>query len=1303
MTQNKSINISLSKHQLITNRIEMEMFGVYCQILILCLSSLTLIATICCATVNAGVQYVHIKDNFTWFLVISETCGDVVNQECSASECNTLVYFMNHSKDYFKSNEIYQFQAGTHTPLDNSTVNVTGVSNLILCGPNLTNESALINCSGASVAFIFKNSSNITIKDLDFDYCAPVHYFHSDTIYHHGYAVLDFMNNTNIYLSRLSLSQSVDEAFYIQDTIGELHLRELQVTHSNTAGREIASAGNAIVYRSCSEHASQLILQDSVFLNNSNLAQTNLSKCPTPVFSKGGVHVPGGGGLSIRVECNNVNISIHNLVMIGNAGGDGGNLELVFDRSNTFAPVEIINSHFESGYGLEGGGMRIAVLPSAVFTTNVATNVSLCVRSSTQRMVFLCVINATFIDNEAVYAGAGVYIKQEQALGMQTELGIVFLNSTFINNAVCKTGFGGIAFHSINYHATGYCHHESPQFQIILKNCKFYGNFAHDSDRRSGSGTGTIFTKLNEYFELNNCIVHDNNSTGVLAISSNIIASGDISITDNRRGSSGGGILLCQNAVIYFNARVTLVITNNTVEHAGGGICVETECLQSKPPCFFQLGYGPSVNRSLIDTIHVNVFNNSAKKFAGDNLFGGSIDYCYMIDNPKHEAEHSTKIFKKLFNVPNNTVNPWSITSSPLTVCLCNKDKMLCGQKLPHNLTHRHVFRGERFNMSVALVGQQNGLVLGTVHAWLKGILLDKINNFGEGQRLQKIGTRKRCSMLEYTIRAASWHREVTLQLGVESSGDVSGFELLHQYKRLEINVVFKKCPVGFVYVNGLCICSRLLSRRNIKCNIVNQTISDVSPGWIGLVDNTLVYQRHCPYDYCSQTNRVKICAYETTLTEDEQCAKNRTGIMCGKCTDGLSMVFGTRICKYCSNYWLLMLPVYAVVGIVIVFMLTVLDITISEGTFGGLIFYCNIVKSNYSTFFQGANVPFLTNTLTLFISLFSLETGQPTCLFNGMDAYVRNWLSFGFPLYLWFLTGVMICLSKRYSWIARRNAVKVLATLILLSYARNLLTAIDALHVAVLYREDGKYEWRWLGDGSLKYFEGKHVPLALFASLFSLVLLPFAFALFFNQCLQRVSHHHLFSWVTRLKPLFDAYTGPFNANARFWTGLLLIVRILILITSAYNSGGDPGKTLDTILVTVVLLLATSHLLSAGLYRQHYLNILESWFLVNLAILSASAKSHYTVRFSTISSHLLVGLAFLTALGIIAYHISKVKSTRKLALLLFKYCCRRKKNREFHHIQQSLDWNSDDDHYQAENFPRYVPVNEEREPLLASI
>ena len=1242
---------------------------------------------VCFALITSGTSAEE-RDTFDLFIVISDNASAV----CNASKCNTLAYFMKNSPDYFKSNQVYQFQPGSHRPW-NDSLSITGVSNLTLQGPQVATESARIDCNGAAVAFQFKNSSNIAIKDLEFYGCAPGQQWDNQS--EHGYSVLYFLNNTDVYLRRVGLSKSINEAFFIKDTIGDLQLKGVKVTNSSTAGREIAIAGNTIAYHTCTEHVSHLLLEDSIFANNSNLAKSDLSNCPAP--SSG--NLPQAGGLSIRIECDSVCVKINNVIMSGNAGGDGGNLELLFDRLHSMTAIhaEILNSHFELGYGLEGGGIRIAVLPSAIPKSRAGDIAN--VQSSKQYRKLLSVVNTNFTRNRAVYAGAGVYVKQEQATGWDGLLGIEFYKCAFINNDVCKTGFGGIGFHSINHHTVGYYQHTTPQFKVVVGQCDFHGNYARDSNHRFGAGTGVVFSKLNDYFELRDSQIYNNNSTGVLAISSNIIASGNINITNNRWGSSGGGILLCQNAVIYFNAQVTVTVANNSVKHAGGGICVETECLQSKPPCFFQLGYGPLVNHSLIDTVRVNVFNNSAQ-FAGNNLFGGSIDYCYMIDDPNHKANHSSDVFNKLFNIVNNTNDPLSVTSSPLAVCLCDEHgKLFCDMhNLPYNmrkLTNLTVYRGEKFHMKVAIVGQQNGLVPGTVHAWLKGIPQSVSNTLENGQSIQKVGRRK-CYRVAYSIRTT--HPVVTLLLGVEPSGDVSGFELLHQYKRLEVNVTFKDCPVGFILANGSCVCSKFLSTWKIKCNIDDQTISDVFPSWIGFVNNQLVLQRYCPYDYC-QTSNVRIHATETTLDMDKQCAHNHTGIMCGKCAGNLSVVFGTHRCKPCSNYWLLLLIVWAVVGVSFVLLLTVLDLTISEGTFGGLIFYCNIVKINFSMFFQGQSIPFLTSALKAFISLFNLETGYSSCLFNGMDTYAKNWLSFGIPLYLWFLTGVVIYLSRSYSWIVRQNAVRVLATVILLSYAQNLLVAIEALQVAVLYKEDGHRELRWLGDGSLKYFEGKHVPLALFAVLFALLLLPFAFALFSNQCLQNVSHHSLFSWVTRLKPLFDAYTGPFNANARFWTGLLLIVRVIILVASMTNTGGDPSKTVDLTLLLLILLLATSLVLPRGLYRKHCLNILETWFLINLALLSASVKPHFTAVFSTVISHLLVGLALVTAVAIFMYHISKVKAIKKILLLVVKCHCL-KRNPRNDHMRNTLDWSGDVDRYCVENSPQFVTEAEDREPLL---
>ena len=116
--------------------------------------------------------------------------------------------------------------------------------------------------------------------------------------------------------------------------------------------------------------------------------------------------------------------------------------------------------------------------------------------------------------------------------------------------------------------------------------------------------------------------------------------------------------------------------------------------------------------------------------------------------------------------------------------------------------------------------------------------------------------------------------------------------------------------------------------------------------------------------------------------------------------------------------------------------------------------------------------------------------------------------LKLGFPLYLWFITGVFIFLSgkRRCSWIVRRNAVKVLATFILLSYARLLTAIANALQISYLQLNNGSYERRWMIDGNDMYFTGKHIPLFLFASSLSLLLLPFTLCLLFIQCLHKVS-----------------------------------------------------------------------------------------------------------------------------------------------------------------------------------------------------
>ena len=253
-----------------------------------------------------------------------------------------------------------------------------------------------------------------------------------------------------------------------------------------------------------------------------------------------------------------------------------------------------------------------------------------------------------------------------------------------------------------------------------------------------------------------------------------------------------------------------------------------------------------------------------------------------------------------------------------------------------------------------------------------------------------------------------------------------------------------RQCPLGFVFNQGsqTCICHSKFQQYEI---INTQTVYRRSPLWINTTFLNETYTQvlvhsHCPFDYCK--NGIIQLNMEHP---DEQCALSRSGVLCGSCQQNLSHVLGTSNCKECSSHFLLLIPVFIVAGIALAVFLMLLNLTVSVGTINGLIFYANIVRANQAIFFpHGTNNQFL----SIFIAWLNLDLGIETCFYSGLDAYANTWLQFLFPVYIWIIV-VLIIVSSHYSTTAAklsgRNAVQVLATLFLLSYAKMLRVTITA------------------------------------------------------------------------------------------------------------------------------------------------------------------------------------------------------------------------------------------------------------------
>ena len=129
----------------------------------------------------------------------------------------------------------------------------------------------------------------------------------------------------------------------------------------------------------------------------------------------------------------------------------------------------------------------------------------------------------------------------------------------------------------------------------------------------------------------------------------------------------------------------------------------------------------------------------------------------------------------------------------------------------------------------------------------------------------------------------------------------------------------------------------------------------------------------------------------------DSQCTANRSGILCGHCKDNFSLVLGSNRClPDCSYNSLSLFVVLVFAGITLVLFIKIANLTISQGTLNGLIFYANIIGASQFIFFPNSEIR-LVNFLATFIAWVNLDLGIQTCFLPGMGSTTKAWLQFVF------------------------------------------------------------------------------------------------------------------------------------------------------------------------------------------------------------------------------------------------------------------------------------------------------------------
>ena len=768
----------------------------------------------------------------------------------------------------------------------------------------------------------------------------------------------------------------------------------------------------------------------------------------------------------------------------------------------------------------------------------------------------------------------------------------------------------------------------------ISGSVKFINNSASQGGAIMCGDTVTIDNNAQVIFQGN----HADRLGGAIVVLTNIVLAGSVQFISNTALLGGAISMLPGYLTVANNAKVDF--QGNHAYHVGGAIHSNSDIV---------VNYGIEKCSKLGNNSKMDLLHNTAER-GGSAMYGIFMSAVVCLSSKDSEYEY---LYDTITIIPDSFS---AVSSDPLRVCICPDQStpdclaILPDQNIPH--LHYTVYPGQNFTIPAAVVGFNFALTSGSVYTKI----LSSDTSLGSDTQYVQGVNQTGCSPLQYSVLSDKKQEtlvlttdgrevediDISIKEDIRMQNDdsitvislspipmipysnpnkyyVNGsfttnltdgiFRLAGNVQEslqttpIFISVQLLDCPPGFTLTGQhLCDCNERILANLLTCNINNQTVRRHGNIWVnatfsGNTSNGVIVHKHCPFEYC------KLEQLDVNLMHPEaQCAFDRYGTLCGACKPDFSLALGSSQClPNCSNNYLLLLFVFILAGFALVFFIKILNLTVTQGTINGLIFYTNIVTANKSIFSPAQHNNFL-SFLTVFISWLNLDLGIETCFIKGLDGYWKTWLQFMFPFYVWLIAAAIILVSHcstRATKIFGDSSVSVLATLFLLSYAKLLRSIITIFSFTTLEYPDNITANVWSFDGNRQYLSSKHTPLFLFALITLLLLwLPYTAVLLSAQWLRTQTHHRRLRW---LKPILDAYYGPFKDKHHYWVGVLLVVRgVLFVFFASFFALEDNVNLLLTIVSSFSLAA-----LPASVYKNVWLSTLENSFFLNLGVLAA--------------------------------------------------------------------------------------------------
>ena len=1035
----------------------------------------------------------------------------------------------------------------------------------------LTSDSmqpAIVNCNSTNVSsvlptsgFAFTNIRNLTLHKLILRGCGGYmrglelmktinstdssFYF---TQYHS--AVLLFLNIDTLHITDIKITSYYGFALLVVNPVNLtghcIAINASKGAQFTSSHRGSLGSGIFLLFYDKSNIVFPTIFLDTIKLFNNYDYGYGVADLNDPKLFKKRIPVINAACLTVFFTQNfTVNVYISNSTIKRNYGSISGGVLVLHSNSFTNSQVSMINTIFDANTGNKSYcALHLAIL----YNFNVKQHFHV---KQSKILQPLYVYNSSFTSENIIFYD-------------NIKTGAIYFAAYNPPNNIINVVFSDVKCYGINTLGKGYCLQANSNWSyanlsraslnIILENflAKNNGDFLLLPIMESSTFMISNISKL-VLSGLNNHYSGNYGSVFYLT-NTDVVLDGYFNFNNN---NGGKGSVFC----LYGTSRFYLVddlrasfITNNALLQ-GGAIYAFDNCTKK---CMCTFLFDPTHNN-----ISMNFIDNTATE-SGSSVYSTNLYDCYIKDE-----NYSAFKAKVLFHRISNGTLDTGLSTYTDRVCIFIDNECTT---FNHAIS---VYPGQILAIPMAALDALNHTVFSEVSLGLFNVLRSHLSrktsrifpifswSLSDSRQILNEGN---ITFVQLTFQLRNDlfnpqdpHQESILLVKTTTKSDIN----------FSLPINLENCPIGFeIYQKQQCKCSKAILKLQYlaKCEISyelsknqkifpNITISRPSTltSWIGLLNtshemNVFGAASTC-FLYCNtirnfnvfvikENASIEIADIKNLGNSAPLCLEYREGPLCSQCLPGYSVTFSSNQCKICSNWWLLTLIVYAVIGPLFIYILYTLKLTLTTGTLYGIIFYAQIIvlfkiDSNYQQGLLSTYYYRLTNGIISLINL-NLDTNIPLCLYDGMTELVRSGLGLVFPVYLLLIVVGLIVASRYSVKLSNKishSSVQVLVTVVHLSFARLLTSVLDVFSSVEIFTNTTELpRIVWYNDATVEYGKGSHLILMIITSLIVVpILLVHMIILIAGKLLLKIDKLREY-----IRPIDEAMHAPFKSNSEF-------------------------------------------------------------------------------------------------------------------------------------------------------------------------